>query len=167
MPRNRVILNWTPRCGDCFNCARDRPALRETNTPAIWAGTMNDGGTRVYLDGHPICHLCSLGCFSEYVVVRTQACIIKEHNVPPHVAALIGCAVATGIGTLVHTAGIEGDSSAAVFRAGPSGCPPSCHCTRPRQRQSLPWILTRSAGAIPSRPTSCWRIRIRFLPFTA
>ncbi|MCB0068567.1 MAG: alcohol dehydrogenase catalytic domain-containing protein, partial [Caldilineaceae bacterium] len=92
-----VSLNWAPACGDCFYCLHDSPCLCETWLEPIWAGTMLDGTPRFTLDGEPVYHYCGLGCFSEYVVVPAQSCVPLDPRVPASVAALIGCAVMTGV----------------------------------------------------------------------
>ena len=116
-----VSLNWAPACGDCFYCLHDSPCLCETWLEPIWAGTMLDGTPRLTLHGEPVYHYCGLGCFSEYVVVPVQCCVPLDPRVPARVAALIGCAVMTGVGAILNTAQVRPGSSVAVFGAGGVG----------------------------------------------
>ena len=116
-----VSLNWAPACGDCFYCLHDSPCLCETYLEPIWAGTLLDGTPRYTLNGQPVYHYCGLGCFSDYVVVPAQCCVRLDPRVPAAVAALIGCAVMTGVGAVLNTAQIRPGSSVAVFGAGGVG----------------------------------------------
>lgn len=118
---DRVTLNWAPSCGACFYCRVGRPSLCGTYVESIWAGTMLDGQTRLSLSGHPVYHYCSLACFADHVVVPSQSCVKMDAAVPPTVAALIGCAVTTGVGAVLNTARVARGSSVAVFGAGGVG----------------------------------------------
>ncbi len=118
---DHVILNWAPNCGHCFYCLNDRPSLCTTFVEALWAGTMLDGTTRFSLHGQPVYHFSSLGCFSEYVIVPQQCCVSVPHEVPLQVAALIGCAVTTGVGATLNTVRVKPGSTVAVFGAGGVG----------------------------------------------
>jgi S-(hydroxymethyl)glutathione dehydrogenase/alcohol dehydrogenase len=118
---DHVALNWAPNCGECFYCLRDRPSLCDRYVGPIWAGTMMDGTTRFSKEGQPVYHFSAVACFSEYVVVPEQCCVPLGHEVPLEIAALIGCAVTTGVGAVLNTARIEPGSSVAVFGAGGVG----------------------------------------------
>ncbi|MDQ3439233.1 MAG: alcohol dehydrogenase catalytic domain-containing protein, partial [Planctomycetota bacterium] len=96
---DHVILNWAPACGGCFYCLRDRPNLCETYTAPLWAGTMLDGTTRLHrLGGENVYAFCGLAAFATHTVVPRQSCVVIRKDVPLDVAALVGCAVATGVG---------------------------------------------------------------------
>ncbi len=118
---DHVILNWAPGCGACFYCLRHRPALCATYTAPIWAGTMLDGTPRLSKDGQPVYHFCALACFAGHAVVPQESCVPVSPEVPFPVAALIGCAVTTGVGAVLNTAQVPPGSSVAVFGAGGVG----------------------------------------------
>jgi NDMA-dependent alcohol dehydrogenase len=120
-PGDHVVLNWAPYCGDCFYCHKGQPNLCTTYVEPIWAGTMLDGTTRLYDDGKPIYHYCGLASFADYVVVPAMCCVPMRKELPFEVAALIGCAVTTGIGSVLNTAKVEPGSSVAVFGVGGVG----------------------------------------------
>ncbi len=120
-PGQHVALNWAPSCGACFYCLHDRPSLCQTYVGPIWAGTLMDGTTRFSKDGQPVYHFSALGCFSEYIVVPDVCCVPLPKDVPLEIAALIGCAVTTGVGAVVNTARIQPGSSVAVLGAGGVG----------------------------------------------
>jgi len=120
-PGDHVALNWAPNCGTCFYCRNDRPSLCETYVGRIWAGTMMDGTTRFSRNGKAYFHFSALACFSEHTVVPQECCIPLPKEVPLPIAALIGCAVTTGVGAVLNTAQVKPGSSVAVFGAGGVG----------------------------------------------
>jgi S-(hydroxymethyl)glutathione dehydrogenase / alcohol dehydrogenase len=120
-PGDHVALNWAPNCGHCFYCLRDRPSLCETFIDPVWAGTMMDGTTRLSKEGKPIYHFSALACFAEYAVVPEACCVVLDKDISLAVAALIGCAVTTGVGAVLNTAVVPPGSSVAVYGAGGVG----------------------------------------------
>jgi len=118
---DHVALNWAPNCGKCFYCLNDRPSLCAAYVGPVWAGTMMDGSTRLSQDGQPVYHFSALACFAEYCVVPQECCVPFSKDVPLAVAALIGCAVTTGVGAVLNTARVKAGSSVAVFGAGGVG----------------------------------------------
>lgn len=120
-PGDTVALNWAPNCGHCFYCLHDQPSLCAEYVEPIWAGTMLDGTTRFRRHGQPVYHFSGLGCFAEQVVVPEASCVALPRAVPPTVAALIGCAVTTGVGSVLNTARVAPGSSVAVYGAGGVG----------------------------------------------
>ena len=118
---DHVVLNWAPSCGSCFYCLRDRSNLCETYTAPIWAGTMLDGTTRLSREGKPVYSYCGLAAFAERTVIPRQSCVVIDKDVPFEVAALVGCAVATGVGAAIYTAGVAPGESVVVFGCGGVG----------------------------------------------
>lgn len=118
---DHVALSWAPSCGDCFYCGIGRPNLCGTYVEPIWAGTMLDGHPRLSLNGDPVYHYCSLACFAEYAVVPAVSCVVVPRSVPFEVAAVIGCAVTTGVGSVLNTADVQPGQSVVVFGVGGVG----------------------------------------------
>lgn len=118
---DHVTLSWSPDCGQCFYCLRDQPNLCETYTEPIWRGVMLDGEPRLSWNGRPVYHYCGLAAFAEYVVVPEQCCIPIRKDVPLPVVALVGCAVATGVGAAMYTARVRPGDSVVVYGAGGIG----------------------------------------------
>ena len=120
-PGDFVALNWAPNCGSCFYCLDGHPSLCGTFTPMIWSGTMLDGTCRFSLNDKPVFHYSGVSCFSDHVVVAQEACVPLPRQVPSTIAALIGCAVTTGIGAVINTAKVKPGSNVVVFGAGGVG----------------------------------------------
>ncbi|MDX1990993.1 MAG: Zn-dependent alcohol dehydrogenase [bacterium] len=118
---DHVVLNWAPECGHCFYCQHGRPNLCETYTELIWAGTMLDGTTRLHKGNTLIYAYCGLATFADHVVVPEQSCIPVRRDIPLKVAALVGCAVATGVGAAMYTAAVRPGERVVVFGCGGVG----------------------------------------------
>ena len=118
---DHVVLNWAPSCGRCFYCLRDRSNLCETYTAPIWAGTMLDGTTRLSRAGSPVYSYCGLAALAERAVVPRQSCVVIRKDLPLEVAALVGCAVATGVGAAMFTAKVRPGESVLVLGCGGVG----------------------------------------------
>lgn len=120
-PGDHVALNWAPNCGSCFYCLHNRPSLCSTYVEPIWAGTMLDGTTRLSKNGETIYHFSGTACFADYVVVPRECCVPLSQEIPLTIAALIGCAVTTGVGAVLNTAKVRPGSSVAIFGTGGVG----------------------------------------------
>jgi S-(hydroxymethyl)glutathione dehydrogenase/alcohol dehydrogenase len=62
-----------------------------------------------------------IGTFGEHQVVARSAAIKVDPRTPPEVAALIGCAVTTGIGAVRNTADVKAGESVTVIGVGGVG----------------------------------------------
>jgi S-(hydroxymethyl)glutathione dehydrogenase / alcohol dehydrogenase len=116
-PGDHLAPNWGPNCGQWIYFLNDRPSLCAAYVGPLWAGVMLDGSTRLSKNGQPVYHFSALACFAEYCVVPQECRVPFDPAVPLPVAALIGCAVTTGVGALLNTARVKPGSSVAVFGA--------------------------------------------------
>ena len=120
-PGDHVTLTWAPACGDCFYCHNGKSNLCDTYVGRLATGLQWDGTSRISWRGEPVYILAGLGSFAEYAVVREESCIAIRRDIAPAVAALVGCAVATGVGAAIYSANVRAGQSAAVFGAGGIG----------------------------------------------
>jgi S-(hydroxymethyl)glutathione dehydrogenase/alcohol dehydrogenase len=118
-PGDHVILSWVPNCGRCHYCSIGRPELCDA-VPRGQA-TLLDGTTRLSKGGQPIHHFAWVACFAEYVVVPEGGVVPIAADLPLDRAAIVGCAVMTGVGAVTNTARIEPGSAVAVFGCGGVG----------------------------------------------
>jgi NDMA-dependent alcohol dehydrogenase len=118
---DHVTLSWTPDCGECFYCLRNQPNLCETFTEPIWAGVQLDGTSRVSWKGETVYIFSGLGTFAEYTIVPEQSCVPIDKSLPLETAALVGCAVATGVGAVMYTAQVKPGDNVVVYGAGGIG----------------------------------------------
>jgi NDMA-dependent alcohol dehydrogenase len=120
-PGDHVVLNWAPNCGRCFYCLRGKPNLCDTFIGPIWAGVMLDGTPRLSWHDRPVYHFSALAALAEYTVVPQETCVVIRPDVPLNVAALVGCAVTTGVGAVLYTAHVQAGDRVAVFGCGGVG----------------------------------------------
>ena len=99
-PGDHVALSWTPSCGECAECVRDLPQLCATIWPVMGDAGLMDGTSRLSRDGERVYHYCFLSTFAEACVVPERSCVRIPRDVPFDVAALVGCAVTTGVGAV-------------------------------------------------------------------
>jgi len=112
-PGDRVVLSWTPNCGHCRYCVTGRPVLCArppiTATRKFWRAEQ------------PVNIGAGVGAFSEYCVVPESGAIKVHDGVPFEIAAIIGCAVMTGIGAVTNTVQVRPGSSVLVIGCGGVG----------------------------------------------
>lgn len=120
-PGDHVIPLWRLSCGECEYCTGGRPALCPAGTEIRMTGRLQDGTTRFKLDGKEIKHFAGVSSFSEYSVVPEKAVVKIPNDLPLERAALLGCAVITGVGAAINAARVKPGSSVAVFGAGGVG----------------------------------------------
>ena len=118
---DHVALSWAPSCGECPECRRDLPQLCSTMWPAMGTGGLMDGTPRLSRDREPVFHYSFLSTFAEACVVPERSCVKIGDDIPFDVAALVGCAVTTGVGAVWRTAGVERGDRVAVIGCGGVG----------------------------------------------
>ena len=115
-----VVLAWTAPCGRCAACHRAESWL--CSNPRGSGHRLGPQDVRLRRpDGTAIGAYSGIGTFGEHQVVARQAAIPIDPGTPPEIAALIGCAVTTGFGAVVNTAGVEAGESVVVIGAGGVG----------------------------------------------
>jgi alcohol dehydrogenase len=119
---DHVVMSFSPVCGVCPFCAEGRPALCERGAAANGAGTLLSGARRFSCDdGTTINHHCGVCAFSEYSVISRRSIVKIRNDIPLIEAALFGCAVMTGVGTVLNTCAVRPGQSAAVIGLGGVG----------------------------------------------
>jgi S-(hydroxymethyl)glutathione dehydrogenase/alcohol dehydrogenase len=121
-PGDHVALSWAPSCGECEECLRNLPQLCSSAWEAMWAGGLLDGTTRLSRNGgEPVYHYAFVSSFAEACVLPERSCVPIPHDVPFEIAALVGCAVTTGVGAVWRTANVRPGERVAVFGCGGVG----------------------------------------------
>ncbi|WP_240157399.1 zinc-binding dehydrogenase [Pseudonocardia broussonetiae] len=111
----RVVLLWITSCGRCFHCTHDEPHLCVT-------GSSRAGEPYALTqDGEPVHPGLTVGSFAEQTVVPRGAVVPVPDDIDTVDAALLGCAVTTGVGAVVSTAQVPYDSSVLVIGLGGVG----------------------------------------------
>ncbi|MGH2995915.1 MAG: Zn-dependent alcohol dehydrogenase [Gaiellaceae bacterium] len=118
---DHVILSWLPACGRCFYCLRGRPVLCDVAMEDMFRGTLPGGVLRLSRNGERLHHYSYLSTFAERCIVPEGCCVPIRRDAPLEVAALVGCAVMTGVGAVWNRAQVEAGSAVLVFGAGGVG----------------------------------------------
>ena len=116
---DHVVLSWSPTCGLCHYCVIGRPVLCERR--AVKSGTLPDGTTRLRWRGATLYRFGTVASHAEYTTIPESCAIPIRHDMPLEMAALIGCSVMTGVGSVLNTAQVPAGASIAVFGTGGIG----------------------------------------------
>lgn len=114
---DHVVTSYASYCGHCADCltgytnrcdVRPRVPARPT-------------GSRLSLHGAPVTQAADIGGFAEEIVVDQSAVVVIPEEVGFPAAALLGCAVITGVGAAIHGANVRPGSSVVVVGCGGVG----------------------------------------------
>ena len=119
-PGQHIIFSFRPNCGECRYCSRGRSVLcnGHDDTPRY---LMHDGTPRLRLNGEPVNQMARIGTFSEYVVCPAEQLVPIREDLPWTWAAIIGCSVATGVGSVIRHAKVDAGSTVLVIGCGGVG----------------------------------------------
>jgi S-(hydroxymethyl)glutathione dehydrogenase/alcohol dehydrogenase len=120
---DHVVLSWVPQCGECRQCRAGRPWQCElVATVVAPGGVLYDGTSRWrQTDGEVLHHYLGVSAFAERVVVPRSGAVRIREDAPLDVVAVVGCAVATGVGAVLHTAAVPAGATVAVIGCGGVG----------------------------------------------
>lgn len=113
-PGDRVVLCWAPPCGTCWFCEQQEPWLCERSSDAA-------GVPYATFEGIPLYPGLSTAGFATETVVSDRAVLAVPDAVPLEHAALVGCAVMTGVGAVLNTARVRPGQSVLVIGLGGVG----------------------------------------------
>jgi len=113
-PGDPVVLAWRSPCGACPACLRGEP--RRCRSPL--RARRRIARAR---DGERVSQTLLVGAFATRTNVHAGAAIKVPAELPPEQACLIGCAVATGVGSVLHTSRPWPGASVAVIGCGAVG----------------------------------------------
>jgi alcohol dehydrogenase len=99
---DRVVMTFLPRCGRCAGCATGGRLPCEVGTAANNAGTLVGGARRLSRNGVAVNHHLGVSAFATHAVVSRTSVVRVDPDVPPEVAAVLGCAVLTGGGAVIN-----------------------------------------------------------------
>jgi S-(hydroxymethyl)glutathione dehydrogenase/alcohol dehydrogenase len=120
-PGDHVIPLYIPECRECRYCVSGRTNLCVKLRATQGKGLMPDGTSRLSHKGKMLHHYMGTSTFAERTVLPEIALAKIRKDAPLDKVCLLGCAVTTGIGAVLHTARVEPGSSVAVFGLGGVG----------------------------------------------
>jgi len=117
---DHVVSSFIYMCGRCRFCSAGRPVLCIEQGKAIT--TLPDGTLRTKdAKGSALSIFSGCGVMAEYATVHVDNLVKIDPKIPLDRAALVGCAVTTGVGAVFNTAKVQPGASVAVFGCGGVG----------------------------------------------
>ena len=114
-PGDHVVLAWMPPCRSCFWCLAGQPMLCPNGLAESLSGAYASvGGTKLVRG-------MGTATFAEQTLVPEGEVIRVDPAVPLELAALVGCALSTGVGAVWRTARVAPGSTVAVVGCGGVG----------------------------------------------
>ncbi len=114
---DHVVTCLSAFCGHCEYCLTGHMSI--CPSPDTQRG--KDQPPRLSEADGPMNQYLNLSAFAEHMLVHEHACTAIRRDMPLDRAALIGCAVTTGIGAVTHTANVRPGETVAVTGCGGVG----------------------------------------------
>jgi S-(hydroxymethyl)glutathione dehydrogenase/alcohol dehydrogenase len=114
-PGDHVVLTWNVPCRRCPDCLRGDSHLCATGLMHAFGqpyGSSTDGDVWPSMGA---------GTLAEQTLVPAAAVVPVDPSLPLDLAALLGCAVTTGVGAVLRTAGVRPGETALVIGCGGVG----------------------------------------------
>lgn len=120
---DHVLVLWVPSCGECPPCRRGDEYLcaRRTTSADARAGRAHTATHRLSADGETVHQGMNTATFAERTVLPCRAVLPIPSDVPFPVAAMMGCAVPTGVGAALRSAGVAPGDAVGVIGCGAIG----------------------------------------------
>ncbi len=119
---DHVVLSWVAPCGVCKYCKLGREAQCALVASVVApGGVLHDGTSRLSYEGKPAHHYLGVSSYADFAVVPASGAIKVRSDAPLDLIALVGCAVATGVGAVKNTAKMPAGSTVAVIGCGGVG----------------------------------------------
>jgi alcohol dehydrogenase len=101
-PGQRVVTVFLPRCEECTNCRTGGKLPCSVGTESNGAGSLPGGVTRLTRNSEPVLHHLGVSGFATHAVLNRRSVVPVGSDIPPAVAAVLGCAVLTGGGAVIN-----------------------------------------------------------------
>jgi Zn-dependent alcohol dehydrogenase len=120
-PGQRVVMSFLPRCEECDNCAEDGRLPCTSGSKTNGEGVLLHGSAHLSRDGERVFHHLGVSGFATHAVVDRASAVPVGDDVPPDVAAVLGCAVLTGGGAVLNAARPKPEDSIMIVGLGGVG----------------------------------------------
>ncbi len=117
-PGDHVVSCLSAFCGTCEFCVTGRMAL------CLGAATRRGKGDAPRMarnGGEPVNQMLNLSALSEQMLIHENACVAIDKDMPLDRAAVIGCAVTTGAGTIFNACKVTPGETVLVVGCGGVG----------------------------------------------
>jgi S-(hydroxymethyl)glutathione dehydrogenase/alcohol dehydrogenase len=119
---DHVVLSFLPVCGRCRMCATGHQNLCDLGA-AMYIGSRPDDPTsfRMSIQGEPVAQMAGISTHSDYTVADVRSVVRIDRDIPLDRAALLGCGVATGWGSVTKMADLHTGDVAIIMGVGGVG----------------------------------------------
>lgn len=117
-PGDHVVSCLSAFCGQCEFCVTGRMALCLGGNTRRGKG---DAPRMTRAGGEPVNQMLNLSALSEQMLIHENACVAIDKDMPLDRAAVIGCAVTTGAGTIFNACNVTPGESVLVVGCGGVG----------------------------------------------
>src|SRR4051794_32113006 len=117
---DHVVCSFLPTCGKCRWCSTGHQNLCDLGAMLL-DGCLPDGTFRFHSGEQDLGGMCMLGTFSERSVVSRNSVVKIDDDLPLDKAALVGCGVPTGWGSVVYSAEVRPGETVVIFGIGGGG----------------------------------------------
>lgn len=117
---DHVLVLWVPSCGRCAPCRRGDGHLCTARFSTAQAHE-HTARHRLTVDGEPVHQGMNTATFAERTVLPERAVLRLPDDLPFPVAAMMGCAVPTGVGAALRSASVRPGDAVAVIGCGAVG----------------------------------------------
>lgn len=117
VPGDRVVTCLSAFCGACRYCTAGRQTLCTERSRL----TQERPNPRLRGADGPVRATAGIGGFAEAVVVHESAAVRIPNTIRLDTASILGCAVTTGMGAVLHSAQVRAGESVAVIGTGGVG----------------------------------------------
>jgi S-(hydroxymethyl)glutathione dehydrogenase/alcohol dehydrogenase len=119
-PGDKVLLAPLAPCGRCYWCVRGEASICQEAMVGL-AGVLPDGSTPLSRQGAAVYRGLGVGGFGEIVVTSESGAVKMPADTPLDIAAVLGCAVQTGVGAVLNTAKVVEGATVLVMGLGGIG----------------------------------------------
>ena len=112
---DHVVLTWNVPCRSCPDCLRGDSHLCPSGLQHAFGEPYASGA-----DG-AVWPSMGAGTLAEQTLVPAEAVVAVDPSLPLDLAALLGCAVTTGVGAVMRTAGVRPGESVLIIGCGGVG----------------------------------------------
>lgn len=120
-PGDHVVMTVGSGCGLCPSCIDSRPVLCDLVGATRAQGLLMNGYRRLTCRSNPIFHHSGISSFAQYAVTVPGTLVRADPRIPLDVAAMFGCAVVTGAGSVFNAAKVRPGQNVAIFGLGGVG----------------------------------------------
>jgi S-(hydroxymethyl)glutathione dehydrogenase / alcohol dehydrogenase len=116
---DHVVTCLVVGCGTCARCEQGEPFV--CANPNATRRPRGASPRHALPDGRAIGTMANIGSFSDHMLVDERALVRIPETMPPALAAIVGCAVVTGLGSVFNVAGVRPTDTVAVIGCGGVG----------------------------------------------